>query len=418
MAPSSGEIPPTATPSGGGNTGQWVNPIQVAITRLQSPIAQKPVSPVKARRPWLRRRRLWAGAAAVLVLVGGVAIWQRQSGSRRTANLAAYTVVATEGSLPGVVGASGELDAIERVNISPKRQGLLVRLLVDEGQTVSQGQPLAVMDSGDLSDRLQELQAQLRSAEAQYRRSRSEFDRNRALYDQRAISTNDFNRIKSTYEVDQMAVEAARQRLEQRQVERSELLIRAPFAGIVTARYADPGAFVTPTTTASATAGATSSSIVELAHGLEVSAKVPESDIGRLRLQLPATVRVDAFPDQRFRAVIRQIAPRAVKTNNVTSFAVKLRLLDPSPALRIGMTADIDFSTGALPSRTLVPTVAVVTEAGKPGVLLVGPDNAPRFQPVTLGSSSGPSTQILSGLAPGTRVFIDLPPWAKRPKAN
>ncbi|MFM8524639.1 MAG: efflux RND transporter periplasmic adaptor subunit [Cyanobacteriota bacterium] len=353
-----------------------------------------------------------------MVVLAGLQIWQRQAAGRRNASLASYTVVATQGSLPGVVTASGELEAVERVNISPKRQGLLVKLLVDEGQTVQQGQPLAVMDAGDLNERLQELQAQLRSAQAQLRRSRSEFDRNRSLFEQRAISANDFNRIKSTYQVDRAAVEAARQRIEQRQVERGELMIRAPFAGIVTARYADPGAFVTPTTTASATAGATSSSIVELARGLEVTAKVPESDIGRLRLQLPASVRVDAFPDRRFRASIRQIAPRAVKTNNVTSFAVRLRLLDPAPALRIGMTADIDFSTGALPSRTLVPTVAVVTEDGRPGVLLVGPDKAPRFQPVTLGASSGPSTQILSGLAPGTRVFIDLPPWAKRPKAK
>lgn len=412
-----GRSPPRRSAEDPFSTGEWNDPDPAAITRLQSPITLTSASG-RGSTSWWRRRRLWAGAAAVVVTVAGTLIWQRQGAGRRTANLAAYTVVATRGSLPGVVSASGELEAVERVNISPKRQGLLIQLLVEEGQTVSRGQPLAVMDAGDLTDRLQELRAQLLSAEAQLRRSRSEFDRNRALFAQRAISANEFNRIKATYEVDQMAVEAARQRLEQRQVERGELVIRAPFAGIVTARYADPGAFVTPTTTASTTAGATSSSIVELAQGLEVTAKVPESDIGRLRLQLPASVRVDAFPDQRFRATVRQIAPRAVKTNNVTSFAVKLRLLDPSPALRIGMTADIDFSTGALPSRTIVPTVAVVTEDGRPGVLLVGPDNEPRFQPVSLGASSGPSTQILSGLAPGTRVFIDLPPWAKRPKSR
>jgi HlyD family secretion protein len=61
-----------------------------------------------------------------------------------------------------------------------------------------------------------------------------------------------------------------------------------------------------------------------------------------------------------------------------------------------------------------VPTVAVVTEDGRPGVLLVGQGNQPRFQPVELGMSSGRSTQILTGLTPGTRVFIDLPPWAKK----
>jgi HlyD family secretion protein len=185
---------------------------------------------------------------------------------------------------------------------------------------------------------------------------------------------------------------------------------------VISQRFADPGAFVTPTTTASASAGATSSSIVELSQGLEVLAKVPESDLGRLRLGMPASVRVDAFPDRRFAARVRQIAPRAVKTNNVTSFEVKLELVDPAPELRIGMTADVDFQTGRLQARTLVPTVAVVTEEGKPGVLLVGKESQPTFRPVELGVSSGRNTQILAGLEPGSRVFIDLPPWAKKRK--
>jgi HlyD family secretion protein len=209
-----------------------------------------------------------------------------------------------------------------------------------------------------------------------------------------------------------------RRRLSQRQVERDELIVRAPFGGVISQRYADPGAFVTPTTTASSTLGATSSSIVEVARGLEVIAKVPESDIGRLKLGMPASVRVDSFPDRRYAAMVRQIAPRAVKLNNVTSFEVKLTLLDPAPQLRIGMTADVDFETGKLQARTLVPTVAIVTEKGRPGVLKIGKDQQPAFQPVELGASSGKDTQILRGLEPDTRVFIDLPPWAKQRKGS
>ena len=53
---------------------------------------------------------------------------------------------------------------------------------------------------------------------------------------------------------------------------------------------------------------------------------------------------------------------------------------------------------------------------GKPGVLRVGPEQQPRFQAVDLGSSSGDQTAILKGLEPGTRVFIDLPPWADQPR--
>ena len=160
--------------------------------------------------------------------------------------------------------------------------------------------------------------------------------------------------------------------------------------------------------------GGTSSSIVELVQGLEVVAKVPESDIGRISLGQLAKVRVDSFPDQRFAARVKRIAPRAVKLNNVTSFDVVLRFVDEVPLLRIGMTADVDFQTGTLRADTLVPTVAVVTEQGKPGVLLVDANDRPRFQPVELGVSAGRNTQILSGLEAGTRIFIDLPPWAKK----
>ena len=370
-----------------------------------------PATPARAKRR--SRRRLWIGLTVGLALVASAGIWQRQR-MQAGRDLAPFTVVAREGSLPGVITASGELDAVQRVNVSPKRQGVLLELLVDEGDTVSKGQPLALMDDGDLRDRLMELQANVQSAESEQRRSDSELRRNEPLFRQGAISLDTMNRFRSEADVRRLATAAARQRLRQRMVEKEELIVRAPFAGVISQRYAEPGAFVTPTTTASATAGATSSSIVELSEGLEVVAKVPESDIGRLKVGLPASVRVDAFPDRRFQARVRQIAPRAVKTNNVTSFEVKLQLDDPAPELRIGMTADIDFQTGTLQARTVVPTVAIVTEDGRPGVLLVGKRQEPTFQPVELGASSGKDTQILTGLESGTRVFVDLPPWAKK----
>ena len=336
-------------------------------------------------------------AGALLV---GAAAWQRQRTAVARADLTPYTVLARRDSLPGVVTATGELDAVERVNVSPRRQGQVQELFVDEGDTVREGQPLARMDGGDLSDRLDELRADVFAAEARLTRSRNEWQRRRQLYENGAISADEYSAVLSTYQVDRAALAASRERLQQRGVEQGELIVRAPFTGVISQRFADAGAFVTPTTTASATAGATSSSIVELARGLQVVAKVPENDLGRLRLGMGASVRVDAFPDRRFAARIRQIAPRAVKVNNVTSFEVKLELIDPPPELRIGMTADVDFQTGRMEPQTVVPTVAIVTEEGKPGVLLVDKDRQPRFQPVELGASSGRDTQVLVGWSP------------------
>ena len=102
------------------------------------------------RRRW---GRLAAGAVALLVVVGGVTVWQRQRQAAKRSNLADYTVVAKRGTLPGVVSASGELEAGRSVNVSPKRGGVLESLFVDEGDRVSKGQPIAQMDSAACSQR-------------------------------------------------------------------------------------------------------------------------------------------------------------------------------------------------------------------------------------------------------------------------
>jgi len=361
----------------------------------------------------LRRRRTVALIAGGLLLLGGGA-WSLGFGRNGNRDLREYTVSAERGTLPGVVTASGELEAVRRVNVSPKRQGVLNALLVDEGDVVRKGQVLARMDPGDLRDRLDELQALERQAQADYNARQADFRRREILFKRGAISAADLDDFRARYLTSQAALVAAQERIQQRSVESDDLLIRAPFDGVITQRFAEPGAFVTPTTTASATAGATSSSIVELSQGLEVAAKVPESDIGRIRVGQSASVRVDAFPDQRFEARVREIAPRAVKTDNVTSFEVELDLIGPAPDLRIGMTVDVNFQTGRTNASTLVPTVAIVTEEGKPGVLMVGEQDQPRFQAVELGASSGSQTAIINGVKPGTKVFIDLPPWAKK----
>ena len=380
----------------------------------------RPATPARApqRRSPAGRwpgRSLAVGLVVLAVLTGGLfGLRQRQKGAERR-DITPFTTVVREGSLPGIVTASGEVGALEQVNISPKQQGQLLRLFVDEGDTVAAGQPIAEMDPSDTLNRLQELKALYESAQIQRDKSLGEFERRRQLFDQGGLSRDDLLRFQAAYENDERAVMAARQRLAQRQVLQNDLIVRAPFAGRITNRYADPGSFVTPTTAASATAGATSSSIVELSSGLLVKARVPESDIGRIRLGQQARVRVDAYPDDRYPAVVDRISPRAEKTNNVTSVEVRLRLINPAlDRLRIGMTADVDFDAGQLPPKPLLPTVAIVTENGKPGVLVPGKDGQPTFREVALGSSSGRDTQVLQGVNAGDRVFLELPPWAKK----
>tara|TARA_B100000700_G_C15052286_1_gene860922 strand:+ start:1439 stop:2578 length:1140 start_codon:yes stop_codon:yes gene_type:complete len=339
----------------------------------------------------------------LLMLCGGLfAKITTTNNSKR--DLTRFTVTAISGRLPGLVTSSGELKAIRSVNISPKKSGLLEEVFVNEGDQIEKDQLIAKMKSGDYQFRLNEFKSN-------YERQKSAYTRRKELFKEGAISAEESEKFKNLYLTSQA-------KLEKIQYEVNELNIKAPFKGTITNRYADPGAFVSPSTRASSLAGSTSSSIVELAEGLEAVAKVPESDIGRIKVNQKAKVRVDAFPDERFSAKVKEIAPQAIKTNNVTSFEVKLLLIDKPTKLRIGMTADIEFQTGETKISTLVPTVSIVTESGKPGVLTIGKKNQPIFKKVELGTSSGSQTAIIKGVEPGELVFIDLPPWAKRGNTN
>lgn len=204
-------------------------------------------------------------------------------------------------------------------------------------------------------------------------------------------------------------VAAARAELERATVTYEDTFVRAPFAGIVTQRYATEGAFVTPTTSASTTASATSASILALAQGLEVLAKVAEVDIGQIRVGQTVEIVADAYPDRVFTGETILVAPEAIVEQNVTSFEVRVAIRTGLDLLRSGMNVDATFLGETIDSALVVPTVAVVTQTGQTGVMLVNEKNKPDFQAVTLGLTLENQTQILQGLAAGDRVFIDIP---------
>ena len=324
---------------------------------------------------------------------------------KKAKDISEYTISVQEGTLPGTISASGEIQAVKTVNVSPKKQGLLEQIYVKEGDKVMKGDLIAKMETGDLKFRLNELKAE-------YANQKSNYERRKILFKEGAISAEVHDDFKNKFLT-------SKARLNQAELEKDDLNIKAPFSGLITAEYAVIGSFVRPTSSSSfsnsqSNNSSSQSSIVELSQGLEIIAKVPESDIGRIKIGQEATIRVDAFPEKRFEAKVNEISPRAIKSNNVTSFEVTLLLLNSPKELRIGMNSDIEFKTGKTNLTTLVPTVAIVTEKGEPGLLIVDKTNKPKFKRVELGISSGSKTSILNGISPGEKIFIDIPPWSKK----
>ncbi len=207
----------------------------------------------------------------------------------------------------------------------------------------------------------------------------------------------------------QAAVAVAQGQLKAVEVQLQDTIIRAPFSGIVTQKYATKGAFVTPTTSASSTASATSTSIVAIARGLEILAQVPEVDIGQIKQGQIVDIMADAYPDKVFKGRVHLISPEAVVEQNVTSFQVRVAIDTGQIELRSGMNVDLKVISEGVKNALVVPTVAIVTQQGKTGVLVADRKNKPQFRPVTTGPTLEDQTQVLQGLQGGEKVFIDLP---------
>ncbi|MCC5600188.1 efflux RND transporter periplasmic adaptor subunit [Nostoc favosum] len=216
----------------------------------------------------------------------------------------------------------------------------------------------------------------------------------------------------------QAAVAAAEAQLKGVQVQLDETIIRAPLSGIVTQKYANVGAFVTPTTSASTSASATSSSIVAVARGLEILAQVPEADLGRIKPGQQVEIVADAYPDQVFKGNVRLIAPEAVVEQGVTSFQVRVALNTGTDKLRSGLNVDLTFLGDRVNDALVLPTVSIVTEKGQTGVLVPDANNKPQFREVTVGAQIQNETQILGGVKEGDRVFVNPPKDYKKEQNN
>ncbi len=398
-----------------------------------------------------------------LVAVGGFAVYRQLILiPRLEARLRATTLPVERVNLSVTVSANGIVQPESSVNISPKTSGLLKSRLVNQGDQVKQGQILAYMDESDLLGQLTQAKGQLASAQANLqkllngnrpediaqaeaelrntqatlRQDQQNLLQNQRLYSTGALSFRDYYNSRATSESAQAQVIKAQQAYSEQkkgaraedvaqakaqvlqaqgqvqtiQTQINDTMIRAPFSGVVTAKYADPGAFVTPTTSGSSVSSATSSSIMSIAANNQVVADVAESNIAQIHLGQEATIRADAYPSKTFGGRVIQIAPQSVVQQNVTSFEVKLEILnDSQQLLRSGMNANVEFNVGKRKNALVVPTVAIVRQPDGTGVLVARGNERPVFTPITTGATVNDKTQVLSGLTGTERVFVSFP---------
>jgi RND family efflux transporter MFP subunit len=416
------------------------------VTDLKAELASLQLNEQPARS----RRGLWIVLVVLVVLVvGGVAAW-RTSARFRAVEVQAITPVVEAGSRAAagtpVLTASGYIVARREAIVSSKIQGRLAELHVEEGSVVKDGEVLARLESVDFvasvsraSAALQQAEAQIVSANAQIRRAEADLAEARRqlsvaerLSSERLIpeDTRDAARSRvalTEASLGQMRADAeravaaraqAKAELDVAQAQLQNTVIRAPFAGTVVRKMAEVGESVAPIPPG-VNLSTASGAIVALADlaTLEMEADVSEANVARLQEGQPAEVTVEAFPDRRYRAVLRQVIPTADRTK--ATVLTKVTLLDKDKDLKPEMSAKVTFlepartemaATDAAPARPtiLVPSSAVVTRDGKQSVFEIVDDLA-RTRPVTTSGTRQDMVIVADGLA-GSERLVARPP--------
>ena len=404
----------------------------------------------------------WTIPILIVLIISGAGIYFASRHKNVQPNLESLTVPVQTQSLSIRIEASGSIEPVSSVNVSPKTTGRLAALYVEQGDQVKIGQLLARMDSASLAAELAQAQAELAQAEAEYieilngnrqeeiARAKSQvlsaqaqadlsvkrLEKYRFLAQEGAIAQLTLDEYISEDKIARASLAEAQEQLRElengsrpedinqfkarvaaakakvalAETNLEDTDIRAPFDGIVSQKYAVVGSIVTPNVSASSTSSATSTSILSIASELEVNVNVSEASISYIEPSQAVEIVADAYPYRTFKGRVKQIAPEAVVENNVTSFEVKVELITGQSELRSGMNIDAVFIGKKVEKALTIPTVAITTNRGEIGVMVADDHGKAQFKPVRVGFSQDGRTQIIQSLAPGERVFIDFPP--------
>lgn len=297
---------------------------------------------------------------------------------------------------PALLSATGYLVADKQSKITPKISGKVVKLNFDVGAKVRRGDVLAVLESSNLRAQLDEANASLADAQREYTRQL-------ALWKQGVTS-------RALLDSAQARLDAAKARVEGIRISMGDMVVRAPFDGTIATKNTEVGEVISSVTigqiAGTLPAGAICT-IVDLGT-LEVVADVNESNISQLHEGQPAEVNVDAFPNQKWKGVLRQIIPTADRAKAIVQ--VKVKIIDPGDRLLPEMASTVSFLQAERtadelhePPKIWLPDSAVTD--GK--VAVVDKEGRVHLQPVQAGAVREKRIEILGGVKAGDRIVTD-----------
>jgi len=367
--------------------------------------------------------RLVMGPLIGLAVLAAGFWWFSRSKALEVRTVMVREAVSGGGASRTVLNASGYVTARRQATVSSKVTGKVVEVFVEEGKRVQNGQVLARLDDTNIK-------AGLRLAEAQLNSAKSVLDETRALLKEAELQlkrTTDLagNGIATQADLDHAEAEAqslrarlARQQTDVTVAEREiavwqqqvdDTVIRAPFAGIVTSKNAQPGEMISPMSAGGSFTRTGICTVVDM-DSLEIEVDVNESYINRVEPGQSVEAKLDAYPDWVIPCRVIAIIPTADRQKATVKVRVGFEKLDPR--LLPDMAAKVAFrgAEAAVAARRalVVPRAALHSLDGRDAVFVVQNSRAER-RAVTVSDARDEEAVIASGLTAGERVIVGAP---------
>jgi len=258
------------------------------------------------------------------------------------------------GDVEAVVSATGSLSAVTTVQVGTQVSGRIDALYVDFNDSVKKGQLIARIDPTLQQQAVRDAEAGVERSQAELDQSQREYDRNKQLFDRKVLTEIDFNTAKYGLQVAKANLKSAQVTLDRARQNLAYTSIFAPIDGVVVERDVDVG----QTVAASLAAPQLFLIANDLKH-LQILASVDESDIGEIHQGQTVRFSVQAYSDQKFPGTVQQVRLQSKVQENVVNYTVVVGVDNPGGKLLPGMTATVEFLTGAARNTLLVPNAAL-----------------------------------------------------------
>jgi RND family efflux transporter MFP subunit len=377
------------------------------------------------------RLRLWLALGAAALALAGFLAWfmNRERPIEVTVAVARPTPATSAGA--SVLDATGYVTARRQATVSAKITGKVQDVRIEEGQRVAAGDILATLDDAEARVEVQLRRAQVAAARAQQSEAEAasanaarEYQRQQEIAALKLTSASALDAARTQAEASRArtssqvsAVRVAEEALQAAQVQLDNTIVRAPFAGVVTVKAAQPGEMISPVSAGGGSIRTGIGTIVDM-DSLEIQVDVSESYINRVQPDQKVEAVLNAYPDWRIPASVIAIVPTADRSKATVKVRIALGEKDarivPEMGVRVAFleSAPEGGTPAAAPRGALVPAGALRQDDGKDVLFLLRDGRAER-RAVTLGGGLGDSRQVLAGVSAGDSVIVDAPAGLK-----